>query len=53
MERCAERDPVLPERESGHWKEGEGELVGLRCLLERGVMFMVEERVCCDLKRTE
>ena len=37
MERCAERDPVLPERESGHWKEGEGELVGLRCLLERGV----------------
>ena len=32
MERCAERDPVLPERESGHWKEGEGELVGLRCL---------------------
>ena len=40
MERCAERDPVLPERESGHWKEGEGELVGLRCLFgNRGFVF--------------
>ena len=43
MERCAERDPVLPERESGHWKEGEGELVGLRCLLERSVLLMMED----------
>lgn len=53
MERCAERDPVLPERESGHWKEGEGELVGLRCLLEIGGLYYVEDEVCCDVKRKE